>query len=132
MTQRRVGCEGARDGQDRHFVIDVPSKAQDVLTCREIDLLWQVAEAFSGIGDAPRARDVYRYILAQCDNPNEGLATAQNATLTLPAAIIHERIAIGRRGGASGEFDPVLPDLFRRDVGRPRAAISARCRASAR
>lgn len=77
-----------------------------------------MAEAFSALGDAPHTSEIYRYILAQYDNPKERLATVQNATLTLPAASIHERIAIERRGGAGGELVRCYPTLNRRDVGK--------------
>lgn len=38
--------------------------------------------------------------------------------MTLPPAILQELIAMGRRRGSSGEFDPVLLDLIRRGVGK--------------
>ncbi len=62
QAEQRQRLVAAGDSQDWHLVIDVASDAQDLLTCREIDVLWRVAEAFSAIGDAPRASDVYRYI----------------------------------------------------------------------
>lgn len=118
QAEQRQRLVAAGDSQDWHLVIDVASESQDLLTCREIDVLWRVAEAFSAIGDAPRAADVYRYILAQCENPKERLATVQKASMTLPAASLQELIAMGRRRGSSGEFDPVLLDLIRRGVGK--------------
>lgn len=59
-AEQRQWVVESGDGQDWHLVIDLASEAQDLLTCREIDLLWRVAEAFSGNGDASRASDVHR------------------------------------------------------------------------
>lgn len=119
QAEARKGIVDAGNAQDWHLVIDLASEAQDLLVCREIDLLWRVAEAYSGIGDANRAVEVYRYILTNCDNSRERLATLQKASVALPSQTIQELIAAGRRrGGSAGEYETVTLDLIRRGAGK--------------
>jgi tetratricopeptide (TPR) repeat protein len=73
-----------------------------------------VAEAFAQTNRADRARDAYSYILTNCPNPADRLATMQKALPVLPEEMIaallgHERAT---------EFSIVRDDLARRHIGR--------------
>ena len=54
-------------------------KTTSLLTCSEVDVLWRVARAFLKTERPSRALDVYRYILTNCSDPGERLATMQMA-----------------------------------------------------
>lgn len=117
-AEQRQLITSASDARDWDQVIALATENQDLLVCREMDMLWRVAEAFASTGDAERAIEVYRYILTNCDNPKERLATVQKASAALPARSIGELIAMGkRRNGGGGEFDAVRLDLIRRNIG---------------
>lgn len=118
QAERRQTIIAAADSQDWQQVVELATDAEDLLVCREIDLLWRVAEAFSGLGEPQRAVDVYRYILTNCDNSRERLATVQKATVTLPSQAVQELMSLGRRRGGVAEFDSVGLDLVRRRVGQ--------------
>lgn len=118
QAERRQAIANASDGQDWQQVIELATNAEDLLVCREIDLLWRVAEAFSGLGEPQRAVDVYRYILTNCDNSRERLATVQKATVTLPSQAVQELMVLGKQRGGASEFDSVGTDLIRRTVGQ--------------
>lgn len=117
QAEQREAIVIAADGRDWPRVIELATGAEDLLVCREIDLLWRVAEAFSGVDEPSRAVEVYRYILTNCDNSRERLATVQKASAILPSPTVQELIALGKRRGASAEFDAVGLDLIRRKVG---------------
>ncbi|HEY5796770.1 MAG TPA: hypothetical protein VIU82_17310 [Bosea sp. (in: a-proteobacteria)] len=118
QAERREAIVIAADGKDWPRVIELATGAEELLVCREIDLLWRVAEAFSGVDEPSRAVEVYRYILTNCDNSRERLATVQKASAILPAPTVQELIALGKRRGASAEFDAVGIDLIRWKVGQ--------------
>lgn len=105
-------------------VINVASGNPQLLTCSEVDVLWRVAEAFVRTDREARAQDTYRYILSNCDNPQERLATMQNAARLLSPPLVNELLALERPGetgteeAGTGEFASVRDDLARNAVAR--------------
>lgn len=100
-------------------VISVASENPELLTCSEVDVLWRVAEAFARTDRAPRARDAYGYILTNCDDAGERLATMQNATQLLPRPLVDELLALERFDATgAGEFAGVRDDLARDALAR--------------
>lgn len=98
-------------------VIRVGAANPSLLTCSEVDVLWRVAEAFAKTQRADRARDAYRYVLVNCDNAQERLATMQNVIQLLPGAMADELLALERfADDGTGEFSPVRDDLARKAV----------------
>ncbi|PZR94857.1 MAG: hypothetical protein DI537_06325 [Stutzerimonas stutzeri] len=118
QAERREAIVIAADGKDWPRVIELATGAEDLLVCREIDLLWRVAEALSGVEEPSRAVEVYRYILTNCENSRERLATVQKASTILPAPAVQELIALGKRRGANAEFDAIGVDIIRRKMGQ--------------
>lgn len=97
-------------------VIRIASDNAQLLTCAEVDVLWRVAEAFARTDRPARAADAYRYILENCDNPQERLATLQNARQLLDQAFFEPLLTLERVDEeGSGEFE-VLEDQFARDL----------------
>lgn len=117
-AERRQRFIAASDQKDWEQVVSLAGENQDLLVCREIDILWRVAEAFASLEDKDQTFEVYRYVLSNCDDARERLATVQKASVTLPAEYLDRLIAAGKRrkdGGA--EFESVKIDLIRRDIG---------------
>jgi tetratricopeptide (TPR) repeat protein len=100
-------------------VIDISARATQLLTCAEVDVMWRLAEAFAETGRQQRAVDAYRYILENCDNPAERMATPVKAAAFLDVAQMQSLLELERRDkDGKGEFDDIRDDLARSIVSR--------------
>ncbi|GAU85823.1 hypothetical protein [Bosea sp. BIWAKO-01] len=125
-AERRQAIVAASEERDWEQVVALAMESQDLLTCREIDVLWRVAEASGSLADRDQAMTAYRYILANCDNAGQRLATVQKAALILTEEDLNKLIAAGKRGrNGGGEFDTVRLDMIRRDIGAITAGQTA-------
>ena len=96
-------------------VIDVAAVTPSLLTCSEIDVLWRVAEAFVETERVQRGQDAYGYILKNCTNPAERLATIEKASALLAYQPMQALLSLERPGAdGSREFDAIRDDLARR------------------
>ncbi len=119
LAEARERLVNASEIDQYETVIRVGSENPQLLTCGEVDVLWRVAEAFAQTDRQTRARDAYRYILDRCDDPQERLATIQNASQQLAPPLLDELLALERTAdGGAGEFEPVRNDLARDAVAR--------------
>jgi len=122
----RLALAEARDrlvnasGIDQYeTVIRIASQNPQLLTCSEVDVMWRVAAAFARTDRPDRARDAYRYVLENCDNPQERLATMQNASQLLPDDMVRDLLALEREDASgAGEFSSVRDDRARDAVAR--------------
>jgi tetratricopeptide (TPR) repeat protein len=109
----------ASNGQQWATVLDVATQTPALLTCENIDALWRVAEAFAKSDKPDRARDAYRYVLVNCSNPGERLATVQKASSLLPDIEVRDLLKLERTGNdGKGEFASIRVDLAKTRVGR--------------
>lgn len=114
VSEARERLVNASNLDQYQTVVRVGSENPSLLTCSEVDVLWRVAEAFAMTERQPRARDAYRYVLTTCDDPQERLATMQNAAQLLSADLRDELLTLERFGDdGAGEFAPVRDDLAR-------------------
>ncbi|PZO81765.1 MAG: cellulose synthase [Mesorhizobium amorphae] len=98
-------------------VIREASASPALLTCGDVDVLWRVAEAFASTERPERALDAYRYVLQNCSDPAERLATVQKSVGTLPRADVEALLALAEQGaGADQDFTPVRNDLARQSL----------------
>lgn len=119
LAEARERLVNASNIDQYETVIRVASENPHLLTCSEVDVLWRVAAAFARTERQPRARDAYRYILTNCDDRQERLATVQNASQLLDRPLLDELLALERFDDAgAGEFAPVRDDLARNLVAR--------------
>jgi hypothetical protein len=119
LAEARERLVNASEIDQYATVIRMGSENPQLLTCGEVDVLWRVAEAFAQTDRQTRARDAYRYILDNCDNQQERLATIQNASRQLTPPLLDELLALERTvDGGVGEFEPVRDDLARDAVAR--------------
>ncbi len=107
----------AADLRQWRSVVDLATETPSVLTCAYVDVMWRLAEAFARTERAQRARDAYAYVLANCTNPGERLATAQKAIDLIPEDMFGDLFALERVVAGAGEFEPVRDTLARRHVG---------------
>jgi tetratricopeptide (TPR) repeat protein len=99
-------------------VIQIAAATPSLLTCSDVDILWRLGEAFGNVQRTERARDVGLYILTNCQDPKERLATVQKAMPYLLDAELADLMALERTGAdGRGEFAAVKADLARRRVG---------------
>lgn len=120
----RLGIAEARDRlinasnlKQYAMVIRVGASTPSLLTCSEVDVLWRIAEAFADTDRAARAKDAYLYILKNCNDPAERLATVQKAIPLLSRTEVEDLLATERTGAdGKGEFDKARIDLARQSV----------------
>lgn len=118
LAEARSRLAAASDAKTYDEVIRIAAENPTLLTCSEVDVLWRLAEAFAATDRKPRARDAYLYVLSNCDNPPERLATVQKASELLSPDMIEELLSKERTGpDGQPEFESLRDDLARRLVG---------------
>lgn len=118
QAEARVRLANASDSKQWNAVLAIATDDPSVLTCANIDVLWRVAEAFAGSQRMDRARDVYVYILENCTNEKERLATMDKASALLPVDMVTSLFRYARQQPSGGdEFDQIRLNLIRRSVG---------------
>jgi hypothetical protein len=129
VEARRRLVNGSDSGQWQ-TVLSVATEAPSLLTCTNVDVLWRVAEAFARTDQPTRTRDVYTYLLTNCANPAERLATLQKALTLLPEQQVADLLQFERRTGESpDDFSSIRDELARRRV--ERASLDSKMTASA-
>lgn len=118
LAEARTRLTAASDAKTYDEVIRIAAENPTLLTCSEVDVLWRLAEAFADTDRQPRARDAYLYVLSNCDNPSERLATVQKASELLAPDMIEDLLSKERTGpDGQPEFESLRDDLARRLVG---------------
>ena len=117
IAEARSRLVNASELKQYQTVIAVGAANPPLLNCSEVDVLWRVAEAFANTDRQQRAIDAYSYILTNCTDPAERLATVQKAAAILPYGLVQPLLALEKppEDGA-GEFDSIRDDLARRFV----------------
>lgn len=116
-ARRRI--VNASDAQQWNSVLRVATETPGVLTCANVDVLWRVAEAFAKTNAAARAYDVYLYVLNNCADSGERVATMQKAIQLLDEDRVSALMKLERTGpDGQGEFAPLRDDLVRARMGR--------------
>jgi cellulose synthase operon protein C len=126
LADTRERLINASDAKQYGVVIQLAASTPDLRTCGDVDVLWRVAEAFAASDRDSRAVDAYRYILTNCTNANERLATMQKASTLLPRSALDDLLALGHGGPEGDEFQSVREDIARREVAAAGAAGSAK------
>lgn len=117
VAEARARLVNASDLKQYETVIEVGAATPSLLTCSEADILWRVAEAFAQTKRPNRARDAYLYVLKNCVNEPERLATLQKAAALLPYATVQELLSYEKTNAAGMlEFEGIRDDLARRFI----------------
>ncbi|MBB4004601.1 cellulose synthase [Aurantimonas endophytica] len=117
VAESRVRLVNASNLQQYDTVVRVAGDTPSLLTCSEVDVLWRLAEAFAETERPGRALDAYRYILTNCDNPGERLATMQMAIQRLDRPAMDSLLALQRPNeDGIDEFAAIRNDLSRQAV----------------
>jgi cellulose synthase operon protein C len=129
-VEARRRLVNASDSSQWQTVLSVATEAPGLLTCMNVDVLWRVAEAFARTDQPTRTRDVYTYLLTNCSNPAERLATLQKALTLLPEQQVTDLLQFERRTGETpDDFGSIRDELARRRV--ERASLDNKTTASA-
>ncbi|MGX1097065.1 hypothetical protein [Amorphus sp. MBR-141] len=100
-------------------VIRIASENSALLVCGNVDVLWRVAEAFAKTDKPQRAYDAYAYVLENCQDNQERIATVEKASDLLPDNLLEQLFRFGRTGpDGENEFAVVQLNTIRRAVGR--------------
>jgi tetratricopeptide (TPR) repeat protein len=102
----------ASDAGQYDEVVSIAANAPQLLTCASVDNLWRLAEAFIKTGAQQRGSDAYGYILTNCTDPAERLATMQKAIDLIGRADLTPLLALEK----DGEFASLRLDLARRAI----------------
>lgn len=114
IAENRAALVKASDAGDYEKVIDLASQSPSILTCAEINVLWLVGEAFAKTDKLGRAMDDYTYIMKNCDNTQERLATLQKALAVMPYEDMKTLIGYERPDEVDmPEFQKVSTSLLR-------------------
>lgn len=129
-AEARLRLANASDSGQWRTVLSIATDAPSLLTCANVDTLWRVAEAFAKTEQQTRSKDVYTYILSNCQDPAEQLGTLQKALTVLPEAQVTELLKLERKnGGTPDDFSAVRDELARRRVEKistdPKATATA-------
>lgn len=117
IAEARSRLVNASNLKQHQTVIDVGASNPALLNCSEVDVLWRVAEAFANTERPQRAVDAYSYILSNCTDAGERMATVQKAATVLPYSQVEPLLALEKpTEGGGGEFDSIRDDLARRFV----------------
>ncbi|MGE7370588.1 cellulose synthase [Neorhizobium sp. NPDC001467] len=115
VAEARARLVNASDLKQYQTVVEIGAATPALLTCSEVDVLWRISEAFAQTDRNARAKDAYGYVLKNCSEPRERLATVQKASAVLDYADMQDLLSSeGRNDDGSGEFDPIRDDLSRR------------------
>lgn len=107
-------------------VLRIATDTPGMLVCANMDVLWRVAEAFVRTNAANRAQDLYTYILTNCPDPKERVATLQKALQLLDAADFDALLASqGANLENTPEFENLRADLLRTKVGHAAGSAAA-------
>jgi tetratricopeptide (TPR) repeat protein len=124
LGEERERLLNASDAGQSATVLRIAAERPSLLICAEVDILWRVAEAFARTDRPDRAFDAYRYILENCDNPAERLATVQKALPLVDRADLERLITIAEARG-DGNLAGIRDDLVRQSVGAGSADADA-------
>ncbi|MBB4038532.1 tetratricopeptide (TPR) repeat protein [Microvirga flocculans] len=118
VEARRRLINASDTGQWR-TVLSVATESPGLLTCLNVDVLWRVAEAFARTDQPDRTRDVYTYLLTNCADPGERLATLQKALSLLTDQQVTDLLQFERKTGETpDDFSSIRDELARRRVER--------------
>ncbi|MCD1634175.1 hypothetical protein K7H91_10345 [Martelella mediterranea] len=114
IAENRSALIQASEDGEYEKVIDLASQSPSILTCAEINVLWLVSEAFAKTDKLNRAMDSYTYIMKNCDNTQERLATLQKALAVMPYEDMKTLISFERPDEQDmPEFQEISENLLR-------------------
>jgi cellulose synthase operon protein C len=116
IAEARDRLVNASDAKQYGMVIQIAATTPSLRTCGDVDVLWRVAEAFVRTDRQPRAADAYRYILTNCTNGPERIATMQKAATLLPRQDLAPLFELAHPGAEADELRSIRDDFARRAV----------------
>lgn len=109
VAETRIRLVNASDLKQYETVIDLAAQTPSLRTCSDVDVLWRLGEAFAKTDREDRGVAVYRYILDNCDDKEQRLATVQKASTVLSPQAFAPLLALEK----NDEFASIRDDLSR-------------------
>lgn len=106
--------------ENAHWVqaVRAAQAVPNILVCGEMQTLWNVAEALARTAAEDRALDLYSYIMDECTNPAERVATLQKASVVLNAEPLDRLLVMSEaRVEDPSAIDKLRMDRLRGKVG---------------
>jgi tetratricopeptide (TPR) repeat protein len=117
LGEAALRMRNASDADQYEAVVSIAANMPDLLVCANVDLLWRLAEAFIETNNFQRGIDAYSYVLNNCNDAQERLATLQQATEHLTDEQLAPLLALERLGtDGVGEFEALKLDFARDGV----------------
>ena len=118
ISEARVLVYRSYDQKSWQQVISSAASTPSMLTCGEMQVLWDVGEAYARLKNYADSFELYRYILTRCDDPGLRLSTVQKASLLLPDVGAKSLLAFSRTmPDGSQEFEDIAFNPIRKDLG---------------
>lgn len=117
LGEARVRIASASNAGSWGQVISYASTSKDLLVCTNMDSLWRVAEALVKTQKLAKAFDLYSYILTNCADPHERLATFQKASVLLPAKGLDALLPLAATAEEQTSFSSIRFDRLRGRMG---------------
>jgi len=118
LAEARLRMANAATLEQWNTVLSIARNYPNLLVCAEMSALWNVGEAFARTDQRQDALELYTYILKNCNDPGERLATVQKASAVLPAEDVETLLAFERPSpDGLGEFASVRDDPLRARIG---------------
>lgn len=127
VAETRARLVNASDLKQYDSVIQLAASTPMLLNCSDVDVLWRVAEAFVLTDRKQRGIDAYSYVLTNCTDPQQRIATVQKAAALLDYADVQPLIATEGTGqDGQREFETIRDELARRFVAEANETPSLR------
>ena len=116
VAETRRQLVNASDLEQYDTVIRLAAATPSLLNCADVDVMWRVAEAFAKTDRSRRAMDAYGYVLKNCEDPQQRIATIQKAAPLLTYGNMQTLLAFEKTTDGKPEFDSIRNELARRFV----------------
>jgi tetratricopeptide (TPR) repeat protein len=117
LGESRVRIAAASNAGSWNQVLSYASASKGLLVCANMDSMWRVSEALVKTSRLAEGFDLHRYILSNCPDPHERLATFQKASLLLPAEGMDALLPLAASVDEQASFAGIRFDQLRGRIG---------------
>lgn len=126
LADARLDIAKASDAKNDDQVLALAATNTELMVCDNMDTLWRVGQAFADTGKTQRSVDLYSYILQNCDNAGERIATMQKALAMLGVDGVQPLFAFEKQANGTGEFAPIRLDIARQSIADAMKGVTTR------
>jgi hypothetical protein len=115
--ETRARINAASNAGSWNQVVSYAATSKGLLVCTNMDSLWRVAEALVKTSKLAEAFNLYRYILSNCADPHERMATFQKASFLLPSKGMDALLPLAASVDEQTSFASIRFDQLRGKMG---------------